>query len=425
MENINSSNFSLNKLTYVNLRWIACIGQLITINIVYFYFNFEFKFVFSNIIVLIGILSNFILLYKNKSTFISEKTTFNFLLIDIIQLSILLYLTGGTINPFSIFLIIPSVFASSVLNKKQNIFLILLTCIIIIFLAFIHEELPYPLNEHVFNKHYYYSFPIALVIALIFFNYFALLFGKEAKLRKEALDKIQEVMAKEHELVSLGGQAAAAAHSLGTPLSTIKIVSDDLFDQLKNDKNLSKDIELLISQVNRCNTILKRLTLNPTVEDDFIEKDLSIYEYIYQIVKSFEEISKKSFFINNEQNSNSFNIKRSIELIYGIRNFIGNANKFAKKKIFISIKSDSEYTEVIIEDDGGGFPKDIVNKIGEPYVKSTNKNFNSQSGLGLGIFIGKTLLEKNLANVICRNSETRNGAEVNIKWRNEDLKNLM
>ena len=165
--------------------------------------------------------------------------------------------------------------------------------------------------------------------------------------------------------------------------------------------------------------------MNPTVEDDFIERDLSIYEYIYQIVKSFEEISKKSFFINNEQNSNSFNIKRSIELIYGIRNFIGNANKFAKKKIFISIKSDSEYTEVIIEDDGGGFPKDIVNKIGEPYVKSTNKNFNSQSGLGLGIFIGKTLLEKNLANVICRNSETRNGAEVNIKWKNEDLKNLM
>ena len=224
MENINSSNFSLNKLTYVNLRWIACVGQLITINFVYFYFEFKFNFFLSNIIVCFGILSNFILLYLNKSILISDRTAFIFLLIDITQLSLLLYLTGGTINPFSIFLIIPSVFASSVLNRKHNVFLILLTCFIIILLSFFHEELPSPLNQYIFNKHYYYSFPISLIIALIFFNYFALLFGKEAKLRKDALDKIQEVMAKEHELVSLGGQAAAAAHSLGTPLSTIKIM---------------------------------------------------------------------------------------------------------------------------------------------------------------------------------------------------------
>ena len=424
MENINSTNFSLNKLTYVNLRWIACVGQLITINVVYFYFEFKFHFFLSNIIVFFGILSNFILLYLNKSILISERTAFIFLLIDITQLSLLLYLTGGTINPFSIFLIIPSVFASSVLNRKLNIFLILLTCFIIIFLSFFHEELPSPLNQYIFNKYYYYSFPISLIIALIFFNYFALLFGKEAKLRKDALDKIQEVMAKEHELVSLGGQAAAAAHSLGTPLSTIKIISDDLFDQFKNDKNLKNDIELLISQVSRCNTILKRLTLNPKIEDDFIDKDLSIYEYIFQIVKSFEEISKKQFFINDEQNTNSFKIKRSIELIYGIRNFLGNANKFAKKKIFITIKSDSEYTEIIIEDDGHGFPKDIINKIGEPYVKSLEKKATTQTGLGLGIFIGKTLLEKNYAEINCRNSETRGGAEVNIKWRNENLKTI-
>ena len=424
MENINSSNFSLNKLTYVNLRWIACVGQLITINFVYFYFEFKFNFFLSNIIVCFGILSNFILLYLNKSILISDRTAFIFLLIDITQLSLLLYLTGGTINPFSIFLIIPSVFASSVLNRKHNVFLILLTCFIIILLSFFHEELPSPLNQYIFNKHYYYSFPISLIIALIFFNYFALLFGKEAKLRKDALDKIQEVMAKEHELVSLGGQAAAAAHSLGTPLSTIKIISDDLFDQLKNDKNLKNDIELLISQVSRCNTILKRLTLNPKIEDDFIDKDLSIYEYIFQIVKSFEEITKKQFFINDEQNTNSFKIKRSIELIYGIRNFLGNANKFAKKKIFITIKSDSEYTEIIIEDDGHGFPKDIINKIGEPYVKSFEKKATTKAGLGLGIFIGKTLLEKNYAEINCRNSETRGGAEVNIKWRNENLKTI-
>ncbi len=425
MENIHKSkNFSLNKSTYINLRWIAIIGQFITINIVKFYFGFEFNFIIANIIVLIGVISNIFLIYYNKSTQISDNIAINFLTLDILQLSALLYLTGGTINPFSIFMIIPSVFASSSLNIKSNLFLIILTTIIIIFLTFFHQELPSPLNNYIFSNHYYYSFPIALIIALVFFNYFALTFGKESRLRKEALDKLQEVMAKEHELVSLGGQAAASAHSLGTPLSTIKIISQELFDQLHKDKNFTKDVELLKSQVDRCNDILKRLTLNPGVEDDFIDKDLSIYEYISQIVKSFEEISKKNFSLISDQDTNSFKVKKSIELVYGIRNFIGNANKFANNKIYITIKSDSEFTEIIIEDDGKGFPKDVLSKIGEPYIKSINNENLSKSGLGLGIFIGKTLLEKNYAIVNCRNSETRNGAEINIKWKNYDLKKI-
>ena len=107
-----------------------------------------------------------------------------------------------------------------------------------------------------------------------------------------------------------------------------------------------------------------------------------------------------------------------------MRNFIGNANKFSKEKIFITVNSDSEITEVIIEDDGNGFPKDILDKIGEPYIRSKDKNSSNKSGLGLGIFIGSTLLERNYARLICRNSITRNGAEVIIKWKNSDLKSL-
>ena len=191
------------------------------------------------------------------------------------------------------------------------------------------------------DEYYYFSIPLSLIVALIFLNYFAITFGKESRLRKEALDKIQEVIAKEHELVSLGGQAAAAAHSLGTPLSTIKIISQELFEEFKNDKKFNKDLDLLVSQVERCNQILRKLTLNPIYEDEFIDKDLSIY--INEIIKSFEEISTKKFIINIEQNSNSFPIRKSIELVYGFRNFIGNANKFAKSKIFITIKSDSVF----------------------------------------------------------------------------------
>ncbi len=418
---INSKSSHLNKITYVNLRWIGVIGQFITINAVAFLFKFEFNFLLANIIVLFGALSNIFLFYFFKKNQLQEKISLTFLTLDIIQLSFLLYLTGGTINPFSIFLIIPSIFASNSLSIRTNVLLIVLTISSIILLTFYHQELPSPLNEYIFSNYYYYSVPLALIIALIFLSFFALTFGNESKVRKDALDKIQEVISKENELVSLGGQAAAAAHSLGTPLSTIKIISQDLFNNFKNNKELKKDVELLVSQVDRCNEILKKLSLNPVIEDDFIDKDVTLRNYVKEIVNSFKEISDKNFIINTEQDYNSFEVSKLIEVVYGIRNFIGNANKFAKKNIYISITSDSENSSISIEDDGLGFPKDILSKIGDPYIKSLQSKNKTRAGLGLGIFIGKTLLEKNKAKLLIRNSETRGGAEIKIEWSNKDL----
>jgi len=420
-----SKYFSLKKSTYINLRWIGIIGQLITTNTVYFIFDFDFNFILVNCIIFFGIFSNLYLININKKTQLSDSSAFIFLLIDILQLSFLLYLTGGVINPFAIFLIIPSIFSSSNLSLRTNLLLAIITIISIIFLTFFHHHLPYPSNE-IFNVslYYYYSIPIALIIALIFLNYFAIIFGIESKLRKEALNKIEKIMATEHELLSLGGQAAAAAHSLGTPFSTIKIISQDLLEQFKNNKEAIKDIELLVSQIERCNEILKKLTLNPIIEDDFIDRDLTISQYINEIVKSFQEISDKEFIVNYDQYSNPINITKSIDVVHGLRNFIGNANKFSNKKIFINVKSNNDFTEIIIEDDGNGYPKDVLSKIGEPYVRSFKSSEKSKSGLGLGIFIGKTLLEKNYANIQCQNSKTRSGAEVIIKWKNKDLLTL-
>jgi len=417
----NSKNYSLNRKTYINLRWIGIIGQFITINSVAFIFKFEFNFILANIVVLIGTLSNILLIYFFKKNQLEEKISFIFLIIDILQLSFLLYLTGGTINPFSIFLIIPSIFAANSLSIKTNILLILFTISSIILITFMHQELPSPLDQYTFNNYYYYSVPLALIVALIFLSFFAITFGQESSLRKEALNKIQQLIAKEHELVSLGGQAAAAAHSLATPLSTIKLISQELSKSLKGNKDIEKDILLLSEQVERCSQILKKLTLNPDIDDDFIEYNLTLSNYIKEIIRSFQSISKKKFFFQNNQDTNPLKIKRSIEIIYGLRNFIGNANKFAKEKIFITINSDSKNTEVIIEDDGEGFSNDILEKIGEPYIISKKKNYNNKSGLGLGIFIGGTLLERNFAKITCRNSITRNGAEVIIKWNNNDL----
>ena len=410
-----SKIYSLNKSTYINLRWIGIIGQFLTINIVYFIFKFQFNIYLTNLIIFLGILTNLNLIYFYQKNILSNRASFIFLLVDIMQLSSLIFLTGGILNPFSIFLIIPSVFSSSNIELKASLTLIFLTVLSILLLTFYHVELIYPeTNKILVNNFYYYAIPTSLIIALIFLNYFAATFGRESRLRKEALDKLEQVIAKEHELVSLGGQAAAAAHSLNTPLSTIKVISQDMYKQFKDQKDIKKDIELLVSQVERCGQILKKLSLNPSQEDDFINQELSISEYVSEIVKSFREISSKEFIINLSQDTNSFKISKLIEIIYGIRNFIGNANKFSKEKIYVSVKSNNEITEISIEDDGSGYPKDILGKIGEPYIKSSSDKKNTKTGLGLGIFIGKTLLERNKAKVICRNSKTRPGAEVII-----------
>ena len=333
-----SKYHSFKKSTYITLRWIGIIGQLIAVNFVYLFLNSSFDFITSNLVIFLGILSNLYLIFIYKKTQLSDRSAFIFLLIDILQLGVLLYLSGGITNPFVIFILIPSVFSSSNLSLRTNTLLVMLTIIIIVFLTFNYQDLPINLNSDFHNNHYfYYSIPVSLIIALVFLNYFAMTFGTQSRLRKEALGKMEEVMAKEHELLSLGGQAAAAAHSLGTPLSTITIIAHDLMKQFKGQKDLEKDIELLNSQVERCNEILKRLTLNPVEEDEFIDKDINIRDYLHEIISSFKEISKKEFVFNFDQDSNPKKISKSIEIVYGLRNFIGNANKFSKIIIHILI----------------------------------------------------------------------------------------
>ena len=420
-----SKHHSFKKSTYISLRWIGIIGQLTAVNFVYFILNFKFNFFASNMIILLGIVSNLYLIFIYKKTQLSDRSALLFLIIDILQLSFLLFLTGGIANPSIIFLLIPSVFSSSNLSFKTNSLLVVLTTLIIIILTFYSMDLPMPLSEHFHvSPYYYYSIPLSLIVALFFLNYFAMTFGIQSRLRKEALAKMEEVMAKEHELLSLGGQAAAAAHSLGTPLSTIKIITQELTKQFKGQKDVEKDIELLSSQVERCNQILRRLSLNPVEEDNFIDKDITMRDYLNEIILSFKEITNKKFIFNLDQDSNIKKITKSIEIVYGLRNFIGNANKFSREKIYINLKSDSEITEITIEDDGIGYPRDVLPKIGEPYLRSNNPIDKSKIGLGLGLFIGKTLLEKNFAIINCRNSKTRGGAEVIVKWNNRDLYNI-
>jgi len=419
-----SSDFNLPKRTFVNLRWIALIGQLSAICFVYFFLNFEFNFELCVVIIFLGSLTNSFLQYFEKNLVLNNYNSTIYLGYDIIQLACLLYLTGGITNPFIILLIIPAVFSATFLNNSSTIILVIISLISLTMLSFNYLPLPGPIEEKNFHLPDYYllSIPLAVLISLLFLVYFGMKFGNESKKRKEALANIEKVMANEHELMSLGGQAAAAAHSLGTPLSTITLIAKELKHELGNNKKIVSDIELLISQSNRCNEILKKLSVNPGIEDNFILSEYSFYDYLFEIIRSFEKISKKEFVLKTKEYQNPIKLDHSTEINYGLRNFIGNANKYARKKVNINLRSDKQITEIKIEDDGEGFPSDIIDKLGEPYIKSSLQK-DKRPGLGLGTFIGKTLLERNFAVIDFMNYPNK-GASVTIKWKNSDLRKI-
>jgi len=421
-----SNLFALNKYTYINLRWIAYLGQLSAILVVKFLLEFNFNYLSCLAVLFISILTNLYLEFKIKKNQLNNLQSTFFLFFDIAQLGILLFFTGGITNPFIILIIIPSVFSSQYLNIYSSVILVLFTALLLILLTFFYYDLPHPDKLHFHAPDYYlYAVPLSIFIGLNFLVYFGLKFGNESRIRKRAYDKIQEIMAKENELLSLGGQAAAAAHSLGTPLSTILLTARELQKEFGENKKFAKDLELLISQSKRCSEILKKLSLNPTIEDDFLDSKVSINDYVNEIVRSFKEISEKKIIVNSDNYLKKIDMHKSTEIIYGLRNFIGNANKFSSKKVVISVRSNDVETNVIISDDGPGFPKDLISKhkLGEPYIRTTDDKHIAKYGLGLGTFIGKTLLEKNFADVSF-NNKIEGGAEVIIKWKNNDLKNI-
>ena len=217
-----SKLYSLNKSTYSNLRWIAYIGQLFAILIVEFFFKFKFDYFICILILFFSVLTNLYLIFKIRDNQLNHFVSTIYLSFDILQLGLLLFLTGGITNPFIMLLIMPAVFSSQYLSIWSSVILVVLTIITLLILTFFYFDLPHPeaLNFHA-PDYYLYSITVSILIGLIFLVYFGFKFGTESRIRKKAYDKMQEIMAKENELLSLGGQAAAAAHSLGTPLSTI------------------------------------------------------------------------------------------------------------------------------------------------------------------------------------------------------------
>ena len=414
-------NLNLDKKTLVFLRWIAILGQLFSVNLVYFFLDLNFPIMLCHIVILIGLITNIYLQFGLKATLLKDLYSSSFLMYDIIQLSILLFLTGGIFNPFAILLIVPTIVSSTFLSMGSTIILGSSTIFLLFFLTFFNLPLP-GMEEYIlsFPNYYVTGILISLIIGLIFLSYFGIRFAGETKKRSDALNKLQQILAKEYELESLGGQAAAAAHSLGTPLATITVVSKEMRKEVGDNSKLTKDIDLLISQTKRCSDILKNISQKKIINDEFLSS-MSFEDLLEEIIKSFKESSEKNISLNTDKDTNKIDIKKNPELVYGLRNFIGNAVKFANKNILLSIVSDNINLYILIEDDGPGFPDDIIQALGEPYIKSRSKLYKNNAGLGLGTFLGKTLLERQSAVINFENKSSLSGAKVKIKWRINDL----
>jgi len=416
-------NLHLDKKTLVNLRWIAITGQIIAINFVHFYLKLDLPYIETHIIIFVGLITNIVLQFNIRTNQLKDLSSSLFLVYDLLQLTALLYLTGGIFNPFALLIIIPTIVSSTFLSMGTTIILGTLTIGLLFTLKEYHRILPgldiYNLN---FPEYYLAGALVSIIIGLVFLSYFGIRFSGETKKRSEALDKLQQVMAKEYELDSLDGQAAAAAHSLGTPLATISVVAKELKKEIGDKSKHSKDLDLLISQSKRCSDILKKISKKEISDDQFFNLT-KVESLLEEIIISFEETSDKKISLLENGDKNKINIKRSPEIVFGLRNFIGNAIKFADKEVRIKLISDEENLVLIVNDDGPGFAEDIIKLIGEPYLKSKSKQINDKAGLGLGIFLGKTLLERKKAQLSFFNKEDLKGATVKIAWSILDIKN--
>jgi len=412
-------NLSLDKNTLTILRYIAIIGQILAVSIVFYYLNLPFPIMESYLIISFGLVTNLYLQFGIKINQLKDFYAAPFLLYDLIQLSALLYLTGGIFNPFSFLLVIPAIVSSTFLSMGTTIILGLITSLLLFILSSYYLPLP-GVDLMSFPEIYKVGILVSILIGLIFLSYFGIRFSGEKKKTEEAFKKLQEVIYKEYELESLGGQAAAAAHSLGTPLATISVVAKELKKEIGDNNELSKDIDLLISQSKRCSQILKRISKKQIEEDKFFSTT-KLEDLLEEIINSFKETSSKEIILVSDNDKNKIKIQRSAEMIYGLRNFIGNAIKFSKSKVNIFLMSDDKEIKITVNDDGPGFPKDIIKSLGEPYIKSRSLELNSNSGLGLGTFLGKTLLERQNAKLFFKDDKNLGGASVVISWSPKNI----
>ncbi|GAB4226952.1 MAG: ActS/PrrB/RegB family redox-sensitive histidine kinase [Methyloligellaceae bacterium] len=417
--------------TIVRLRWIAVLGQSAAVLIVYAGLGFELPIAPCLLIIALSAWLNIYLRFRYPARErLRSGLAATMLGYDVLQLSALLYLTGGLSNPFAFLLIVPVTVSASTQPPRTTIALGVLTALCISALTRLHMPLPWFPGERLeFPFLYIAGVWTALVSGGIFFALYAWRIAKETRQMSDALIATELVLSREQKLSALDGLAAAAAHELGTPLGTITVVAKELLREVPEDSPLREDIELLRSQSLRCREILATLT-GSSGEADSAFARVPLTHLLEEIIDPRRgagvDIHVDAAPEAGAQDSSEPDAARNPGVLYGLGNLLDNALDFAHSRVDVIARWDEQMVSLKVQDDGPGFSEAVIERLGEPYVTSRpvsgDRRATGEEGLGLGFFIAKTLLERSGARLEFSNRKPpESGALVEVSWPRDAL----
>src|SRR6202140_1697094 len=406
--------------TILRLRWLAVVGQLVPIFIVGQGLEFDLPVAPCVIIVGLSALLNLVLqIAFNPMRRLEPSFAASLLALNIVELAGLLFFTGGLQNPFSFLFLAPVLISATALPVRLTIALGALAIAWASVLVFFYLPLPWDADEPlVLPPIYLIGVWLSILLAIGVTSLYAFQVTQEARKLSDALAATELVLTREQHLTQLDGLAAAAAHELGTPLSTIFLISRELEQSLPADSPLAGDIKTLREQAQRCRDILAKITQLSATGAPFDRMPLStLIEETVAPYRDFGVAIKVRIAVAGTSEPVG---TRNPAILYGVGNILENAVDFARSTAEVNAWWNSDTVEIVISDDGPGFAPDIIKRIGEPYLsrrRSPDDAQNGHRGLGLGVFIARTLLERTGATVSFSNRIfPDHGAVVQIAW---------
>jgi two-component system sensor histidine kinase RegB len=405
--------------TLVPIRWVAIAGQASTILIVHYGLGFSLPLVPALAVVASSVLLNVVLiLLRQAAARLGERDAALCLGYDILQLGILLHLTGGLQNPFSTLILAPVTVAATILSRRPVIALSVLAVAAISVLALWHEPLPWRIEPLVFPAELVLGIWVALVLATVFIGGYTWSVAQEARRLRDAVTATQLALAREQRISAVGALAAAAAHELGSPLATIAVVAKELVRDLPDDSPHAEDAALLLSQSERCRRILAELAHQPEQDGGSPYTRLPISALVEAAGAPHQDQGVKLIFATAGQpEPEEPLVRRSPEIMHGLNNLVQNAVQFARREVSVTTFWDRSTVTVEIADDGPGFPLHLLGRLGEPYISTRP---GAADHMGLGIFIAQSLLARSGAKLVFDNLAD-GGAHVAISWNRANL----
>ncbi len=407
--------------TLVRLRWLAVFGQTMTVLVVHFWFGYPFPFMQCFAVIALSAAVNLMLRLKYPAGHrLDERAATLLLSFDVAQLCALLFFTGGLENPFVMMILAPAMIAATVLPPLRAGILGLQVVAFATILVWQHYPMPWGSGVSLELPFLYVvAVWFSVVIATAFIGVYAWRVAEEGRQLARALTATELILIREQHLSQLDGLAAAAAHELGTPLATIALVAKELSRSVPADAAATEDFKLLREQVERCRGILARLTSFKNEQRDFFEK-VSIRQLLVEVAESLGSLDIK-IETNMKGEGPEPMMLRNPGVTYGITNILDNAVDFAEDKVTITLHWNATDLRVEIHDDGPGYSPEVLLRLGEPYVTSRARNQYSDNGgsggMGLGLFIAKTLIERSGAKLLFANAAPpATGAVVRIIW---------